>query len=119
MADIDITRAHDLGLVAARAAAERMEGHLGAKFDLKGSWTGNVLNFQRPGVTGSLRITEQDLHLSIALGFLLKAMKGSIEKAVKHELDTLFAAAPKDYSAETAGEKPKSKTGPAPRKKDG
>ncbi len=119
MADIDITRVHNLGLAAARAAAERMETQLGRKFDLKGAWTGNVLNFERPGVSGSLRITDQDLHLSVALGFLLKAMKGSIEKAVVHELDTLFAA--KAPSPEPAKEKPaaKSKTGSAPRKKGG
>ncbi|HET7731254.1 MAG TPA: polyhydroxyalkanoic acid system family protein [Usitatibacter sp.] len=94
MADIELHRVHGLGLKAARAAADRMAEHLGRKFDLKGDWEGNVLRFERPGVTGSLVIGEQDLRLSVALGFLLKAMKGSIEKAVEHELDALFAPAP-------------------------
>ena len=121
MADIDITRVHNLGLAAARAAAERMEKHLGSKFDLKGAWTGNVLNFQRPGVSGSLAIRDKDLHLSVALGFFLKAMKGSIENAVVHELDTLFAAKPPSPRPSPRGEaeKAKSKTGPASRKKGG
>lgn len=114
MADIEITRVHNLGLAAARAAAERMETELGRKFDLKGAWTGNVLNFQRPGVTGSLKITDKELHIAVALGFLLKAMKGSIENAVVHELDALFKPAPKP-----PGEKPKPKTGPASPKKGG
>jgi putative polyhydroxyalkanoate system protein len=90
MADIDITRPHALGLEEARAAAERMESHLGRKFGLTGSWKGDTLHFERPGVTGSLAITEKELHLKIALGFMLKAMKGSIQTAVVHELDTLF-----------------------------
>jgi putative polyhydroxyalkanoate system protein len=90
MADIDITRPHVLGLEEARAAAERMESHLGRKFGLTGSWKGNTLHFARPGVTGSLAITEKELHLQVALGFMLKAMRGSIEDAVRHELDTLF-----------------------------
>jgi putative polyhydroxyalkanoate system protein len=90
MADIDITRPHALGLEEARAAAERMESHLGRKFGLAGSWKGNTLHFARPGVTGSLAITEKELHLRIALGFMLKAMRGPIEEAVRHELDTLF-----------------------------
>lgn len=94
MADIELHRVHGLGLKAARAAADRMAEHLGRKFDLKGDWEGNVLRFERPGVTGSLVIGEQDLRLSVALGFLLKAMKGSIEKAVEHELDALFVAPP-------------------------
>jgi putative polyhydroxyalkanoate system protein len=129
MADIDITRVHNLGLAAAREAAERMEAQLGRKFDLKGAWTGNVLSFERPGVSGSLKITDKDLHLSVALGFLLKAMKGSIEKAVVHELDTLFAAKPatppakgppgQAASPKAGGEKPISKKAPAPRKKGG
>jgi putative polyhydroxyalkanoate system protein len=91
MADIDLTRIHNLGLAAARAKAERMADQLGQKFGLKGVWEGNVLRFDRPGVSGSLAITDKDLRLLVTLGFLFKAMKGSIENAVKHELDTLFA----------------------------
>src|SRR5687768_3572023 len=90
MADIEIKRAHGLGTKAARAAAEKMVEQLGRKFDLKGNWAGNVLRFERPGVSGSLTVGDKDLNLSVALGFLLKAMKGSIEKAVAQELDSLF-----------------------------
>ena len=113
MADIDIHRVHNLGIMAARTAAERMAEHLGRKFDLKGDWEGNVLSFQRPGVSGTLAISDKDLRLSVSLGFLLKAMKGSIENAIVHELDTLFAAKP----AKSAP--PKSKKAPPPRKKGG
>jgi putative polyhydroxyalkanoate system protein len=91
MADIELHRIHDLGLEAARAAAESMEAELGRKFGLRGAWQGNVLRFERPGVTGSLTISDKDLRLSVVLGFMLKAMRGSIENAVAHELDTLFA----------------------------
>jgi len=63
MADIDVRRVHDLGLKAARIAADRMAGELGRKFDLRGDWEGNVLHFERPGVTGTLAITAKDLHL--------------------------------------------------------
>ena len=108
MADIELHRVHGLGLKAARAAADRMAEHLGRKFDLKGDWEGNVLRFQRPGVTGSLAISDQELRLSVALGFLLKAMKASIEKAVVHELDSLFkeVAPRRQASAKRAGAKP-------------
>lgn len=110
MADIEIKRAHGMGIKAARAAAEKMADQLGRKFDLKGDWSGNVLRFERPGVTGSLTVGEKDLSLSVALGFLLKAMKGSIESAVKHEMDKVLAAAP-------AKEPPKAKkASPRPKK---
>jgi putative polyhydroxyalkanoate system protein len=91
MADIDLHRVHNLGLKSARAAADRMADHLGRKFGLTGEWEGNVLTFQRPGVTGSLAVSDKDLRLSVSLGLLLRAMKGSIESAIVHELDTLFA----------------------------
>jgi putative polyhydroxyalkanoate system protein len=94
LADIELTRVHNLGLEVARAQAERMAEELRRRFDLKGAWEGNVLRFERPGVSGSLAITDKDLRLVVSLGFLLKAMKGSIEKAAVHELDTLFATAP-------------------------
>jgi putative polyhydroxyalkanoate system protein len=116
MADIQLHRVHNLGLKAARAAAERMADHLGRKFDLKGDWEGNVLKFARPGVSGSLAITEKDLDLSVSLGFLLKAMKSSIESAVVHELDALFARAP-DVQPKKASPDPKpKKASPGPKK---
>src|SRR5260221_11243230 len=110
MADIDIHRVHNLGLKAARAAADRMAEHLGRKFDLKGDWEGNVLTFQRPGVTGSLAISDKDLRLSGSLGFLLKAMKGSIEDTIPHELNTRFA--PKAPTSRAPTAPPKSKKPP-------
>ena len=125
MADIDLTRVHNLGLKAARAQADRLAEHLGRKFDLKGDWDGNVLRFERPGVSGSLAITEKDLRLLVSLGFLLKAMKGSIEKAVVNELDTLFAAAKSEGRGTRSEEKTakavpaKAKKAPPSRKKGG
>lgn len=64
---------------------------LGRRFGLRGRWEGDVMRFERPGVTGSLSLSEKDLHLTVALGFLLKAMKGPIHSAVTQELDKLFA----------------------------
>lgn len=110
MPDIDIKRAHNLGLKAARAAADRMAEKLGARFGLSGRWSGNVMNFERPGVTGSLAVDEKDLRLQVSLGLLLKAMRSSIEGAVQEELDKLFAKAPAAKPAATAkkaGARPK------------
>jgi putative polyhydroxyalkanoate system protein len=118
MADIDLKRVHHLGMKAARHAADEMAADLGRKFGLAGTWTGNTLHFDRPGVAGKLALTEHDLHLTVTLGFLLKALRGAIERAVHEELDSLFAekAAPK----KPARKKPVSpKTGSGGRKKAG
>jgi putative polyhydroxyalkanoate system protein len=115
MADIDVRRVHNLGLKAARVAADRMADDLGRKFDLRGAWKGNILHFERPGVNGALAIDDKNLHLTVSLGFLLKAMKGSIERAVMHEIDTLFP----EHAARPKTVKPKSKKAEPRRKKGG
>ena len=117
MADIDIKRAHHLGLMAARAAADKMAEHLGSKFGLEGDWEGNTLAFERPGVSGTLAIDERDLRLVVNLGFLLKAMKPSIEKAVEQQLDALFARPQPAPKAEPKAAKPTAKkAAPRPKK---
>lgn len=90
MADIDISREHALGLAGARAAAEKLAADLGKRFGLAGEWRGNDLEFQRPGVSGKLSVSATHVRLEVALGFMLKAMKGSIESAVHHEVEKLF-----------------------------
>lgn len=119
MADIDIKRAHHLGLKAARAAADKMADHLGRKFGLRGDWSGNTLNFQRPGVTGSLAIDDQDLRLVVNLGLMLKMMRPSIEAAVKQQLDTLFKEGPPPGATAGQVEKPRSKKAAARPKRGG
>ena len=119
MADIDVHRTHNLGLAAARAAADRMAEHLGRRFDLRGEWAGDVLHFQRPGVNGSLAVTDKDLRLTVTLGLLLRALKGSIQSAIDEELDKLFAhakpgakpAAPKPVAAKPKKAPPRPKKG--------
>ncbi len=87
MADISLKRSHTLGLRGAHAAATRMIDKLAEKFDLKGTWNGNTLNFVRPGVTGVLVVSDHDLTLDVTLGFMLKMMKGPIEQSVHEHLD--------------------------------
>lgn len=117
MADIELKRTHHLGLKGARAAAEKMAEKLGKQFNLSGEWTGNTLHFDRPGVNGKLTVTDHDMHLAVTLGFLLKAMKGPIEKAVHDQLDKVLdeAPAPKTAKAPAAKTAPKATAKAAPK----
>ena len=87
MADISLTRTHSLGLKGAHAAANKMAENLGEKFALTSSWVGNTMNFTRPGLNGTLAISESDIKLEVTLGFMLKMMKGPIEQSVHEQLD--------------------------------
>lgn len=121
MPDIDLKRVHHLGLDGARTAADRMAEDLRRKFGLSGDWNGNTLRFERPGISGALTVAESMVHITATLGFLMKAMKPSIEKAIEGELDRLVASAPgkpAGRKGEDGAKKPaaRPKTGPKPRK---
>ena len=120
MPDIALVREHHFGLKGARAAADEMVQRLDEKFDLSGDWRGNTLSFSRPGVNGSLTVSETDMSLEVTLGFMLKMMKGPIEKAVHEQLDRVltdakFAAKTKPAPTNVAKKSatPKKKSGRA------
>lgn len=121
MADISLKREHQLGLKGAKAAADQMAERLNERFDLSGTWQGHVMNFSRPGVSGMLSITETTMSLEVTLGFLLKAMKGPIEKSVHEQLDKVLTdakpAAPKTKPAAKSPDKPTAAKKPAAKKK--
>jgi len=94
MADIVLHRTHHHGLKGARTAADKMAKKLDEKFDLTSEWEGNTLHFHRPGVNGHLAVTDHDMKLNVTLGFMLKMMKGPIEKAIHEQLDNVLDVAP-------------------------
>lgn len=101
MADIVLNRTHHLGLKGARAAADKMAKKLDDKFDLTSEWQGNTLHFHRTGVNGHLAVTDHDMKLNVVLGFMLKMMKGPIERAIHEQLDGVLDAAPAKPAAKT------------------
>ena len=114
MADISLTRKHALGRDGARAAAEKMADKLGEKFDLTGNWRGDTLHFSRPGVNGTLAVSATELVLEVTLGFLLKAMKGPIERSVHEQLDKVLASAKPAAAPKAVAPKTPAKAAPAP-----
>ena len=90
MADIEIRQAHALGAEGAREAADRMMATLAQRFGLHGAWDGNVLRFERPGVTGHLSVNDDAVHLAVTLGFLMRAMRSSIEPQIRDEMRKIF-----------------------------
>ena len=75
---------------------------LDEKFDLTSEWAGNTLHFHRPGVNGHLAVTDHDMKLNVTLGFLLKMMKGPIEKAIHEQLGNVLDAAPVEAASSKA-----------------
>lgn len=82
MSDITIHRKHGKTPADARASAEHMAAELKEEFDLNSAWDGDVLRFKRSGLSGELTLAGQEVALHIHLGFLLSALKPTIEREV-------------------------------------
>ena len=68
-----------------------MKQSLEERYRLRSAWDGDVLRFEGSGVSGHLAIGERDLHLAVSLGgFMLRAMRGSIEGQVRNEMEKVF-----------------------------
>jgi putative polyhydroxyalkanoate system protein len=102
MADISIKRAHHASPADARKMAEKVAVKLEKDYQLKSTWAGDVMNFTRSGVNGTLAITAKELHIDIKLGFLAGAFKSTIADAVEKNLDSLIKPAKPQVVKESA-----------------
>jgi putative polyhydroxyalkanoate system protein len=90
MPAIDIKRSHSLSAAEARKKVQRVADHIATKFDVACAWDGDVLKFKRSGVDGQIRVSPKQVHVVAELGFLLSAMRGTVEREVNRYLDEEF-----------------------------
>ncbi len=93
MPSISVTRHHNLDHKRAKTAAEKIARDLKKRFELEYAWDGDHIAFERPGLSGTLKVGKTDVRLDVELSFLLLPLKGPIERAIDKELDTLFKKA--------------------------
>jgi putative polyhydroxyalkanoate system protein len=95
MSDIVIRRAHGLTPAKAKKAAEKVAKQLDDKFELHHEWDGEVLRFKRSGVSGELELHKHEVELRVRLGFLLFALRPTIEREIHKYFDENFGQRPK------------------------
>lgn len=93
MPDICITQVHELPHTKALAAAQKVADQMAQEFDMASEWDGDVLVFQRSGVSGKLVLAEKTAQVQITLGFLFKAFASAIEEKVAAKMKSVFASA--------------------------
>ncbi|NVJ50536.1 MAG: polyhydroxyalkanoic acid system family protein [Gammaproteobacteria bacterium] len=93
MADIQLTQTHHLTAEQARAKVDVMAAKLAADLGLTTKWVdANQLRFERSGASGVVMLQAQQIAVEVSLGFLLKAMKGTIEREIASALADTFGA---------------------------
>ena len=93
MATISIARKHALTQKKAKAVAEKIAKDLHKRFQLDFAWNGNQIDFERPGVTGSMVVGKDRITLDVNLGWLLTALKPVFEREITAQLDKLVGPA--------------------------
>ena len=94
MASISIARKHHLSHKKAKEVAEKIARDLNKRFDLDYAWAGDDIEFERPGVHGTMHVAKESLSLDVSLGFLLIPLKPAIEREIHAQLDKLLADKP-------------------------
>ena len=94
MASISIVRKHQLPHKKAKDVAEKIARDLNKRFNLDYAWDGDDIEFERPGVTGTMHVAKDKLTLDVTLGFLLSALKPTIEREINAQLDKLLVDKP-------------------------
>ncbi len=90
MATIAIAKKHHLSHKKAKEAAQKIAEDLNERFDLEFTWKGDDVVFERPGLSGMLRVEKDKVSLDCELGFLLSMLKPTIEQAVHRDFDKHF-----------------------------
>ena len=90
MPTIKITRKHTLSNKKARDVAEKIAKDLQKRFELEYEWDGEEVEFERPGVTGRLRVAKDRFDLDVNLGWLLTPLTPAFEQEIHLQFDKLI-----------------------------
>jgi putative polyhydroxyalkanoate system protein len=90
MATISIAKKHRLSHKKAKDAAEEIARDLKSRFSLEYVWNGDRIDFERPGVSGSMHVKKDQIQLDVSLSFLLAPIRPSIEREIHAQFDRLL-----------------------------
>jgi putative polyhydroxyalkanoate system protein len=97
MSNIDISAHHNLSHEDAISAADELCAELAAKFGIDYGWDEDTVYFDRPGVSGSIVVQENEIGIQANLGFMLMMLKDPIEKEIVSHLKSHFGCDPDNF----------------------
>ncbi len=90
MSKISICKSHGGDRVKAKNVADEVAQSIGEHYGVHYGWEGDELHFSRPGVTGCIRIDDDNINVDAKLGLMLSMLKGPIELEIQRKLDDMF-----------------------------
>ena len=91
MTAIRIVQPHSLSPDLARSAAQQVVDKMSGEYGLACRWDGDVLRFERSGVSGTLTLHAKEARMAIQLGFPMSAFAGAIQAKVAEKMKKVFA----------------------------
>ena len=91
MPRIDIRQDHTLNQEHARAMVTRIAEDLSRRINTRSTWQGDTLQFNRPGVTGSIEVHPDHIRFIASLGLALSPLTPMIQREVSRLLQETFA----------------------------
>jgi putative polyhydroxyalkanoate system protein len=91
-----------MSVAEAKKVADKVAAKLEKDYQLRANWVGDVLNFARSGVNGSLAVGAKDFKIDVKLGFLMTAFKGPIQGAIEENLDKMLKSSATKTDAKPA-----------------
>ena len=92
MPDISITKPHQLSHDDARAAAQKVADKMVEKFDMTIAWEGDMLSFNRSGVSGTLTVYPTEATIEVVLGAFFKFFAPKLEEQISNQMNQVFAS---------------------------
>ena len=86
MPAIDIHAKHTMNRKDAQDAADELASDLASKFDIEYGWDEDTLRFERSGVSGTIRVDGEQIHIVAQLGFMLSLFKDTLESEIRRQL---------------------------------
>lgn len=90
MADIRLTHPHELPPDEARKAAQEVAEQIARDYQVDVKWDGDVLRFERVGVSGLLVLAPREATLEVSLGALFRAFAPMIEQKLTAKMHKVF-----------------------------
>lgn len=92
MSTIEFTAPHQLSIDALRARIAQELDRAMAQYGLTSEWRGDRVDVRATGAKGSIELREREVSVSVALGLLLRPLRGKIEDELRRLVARAVAA---------------------------